>query len=254
MLIYIIALCILTFLVFYFKLYLFAVPKNRLVILMYHQIEKESHEDLTVSLQNFEDQLRYLNKKKYTAKFFSELGTLEKKSIILTFDDGYKNNFEYLPPLLEKYGCKATIFIPTRFIQEGYDNYEMMTFEDIRNLDKKHFEIALHSHNHQNFRNISADFLENDLKTNMQILEDQKIEYSKVLAYPYGKYPKKNLEKNIFFAVLKNLGIEFAVRIGNEVNFFPTQKPYELCRIDIKGKDSLIKFKLKLIFGKLKLF
>lgn len=254
MILYLVLFLLIIFIIVYFRLYLFVFPKNRLTILMYHQVKKETDEDLTVSLENLEKQFQYLRKKNYKSKFFSELNTLGKKSIILTFDDGYKNNFDYLPSLLKKYGLKATIFIPTKFIQEGYENSEMMSFEDIRNLDKTYFEIALHSHNHQNFRNIPVDFLENDLKTNMQILDRENIGYSKVLAYPYGKYPKENVEKMKVFSVLKNLGIEFAVRIGNKVNYFPTQKPYELCRIDIKGKDSIIKFKLKLIFGRLKLF
>ena len=221
---------------------------------MYHRIEKETREDLTVSLENLERQFKYLKENHYSSKFFSEINTLSKKSIIITFDDGYKNNFDYLPLLLEKYDLKATIFIPTKFIQEGYKDYELMTFQDIRNLNEKYFEIALHSHSHENFRNISTEYIENDLKNNMQILDSENIKYSKVLAYPYGKYPKKNPEKAAFFSVLNKIGIEFAVRIGNKINYFPTKKPYELFRLDIKGKDSLIKFKLKLIFGRLKLF
>jgi peptidoglycan/xylan/chitin deacetylase (PgdA/CDA1 family) len=247
-------LSIIAFIIIYFRLYLFLFPKNRLVILMYHQIEKETHEDLTVSLRNIEKQFDYLNRKKYTSKFFSELPSPSRKNIIITFDDGYKNNYDYLPSLLKKHHLKATIFIPTQFIHEGYKDYKIMTFEDLRNLDKDYFEIALHSHSHQNFRNISAADTENDLKTNMKILEDEGIGYSKVLAYPYGKYPKKKPDKAFLFSTLKKSGITYAVRIGNKVNYFPSKKPYELCRIDIKGTDSLIHFKLKLIFGRLKLF
>jgi hypothetical protein len=88
----------------------------------------------------------------------------------------------------------------------------------------------------------------------MEILDAQNIRYSRVLAYPYGKYPQKKDDKLVFFSILKKIGIDFAVRIGNKVNYYPTRHPYELCRIDIKGKDSIIKFKLKLIFGRLKLF
>lgn len=245
---------VLLFVVFYFRLYLFLFPKNRLIILMYHQIAEESTENLIVSLKNLEKQFEYLNRKKYISKFFSELNIPSPKSIIITFDDGYKNNEIYLPSLLEKYKLKATIFIPTEFIQKGYKNNVMMTFEEIRQLNRKYFDIALHSHSHQNFRNISAGFIENDLEKNMQILDEEKIEYSKVLAYPYGKYPKKNPGKQALFSVLKHLNILYAVRIGNKINYFPTQKPYELCRIDIKGTDTLIHFKLKLIFGRLKMF
>ncbi|MDQ1855896.1 polysaccharide deacetylase family protein [Chryseobacterium sp. WLY505] len=254
MILYLIPLLLAVFIVVYFRLYLFAVPYNRLVILMYHQVEKESHEDLTVSLKNLEQQLSYLSSKKYTSYFFSELTLSAKRNVIITFDDGYRNNLEYLPSLLEKYHLKATIFIPTGFIEKGYNNYPMMTFDEIRSLDQKYFEIALHSHAHENVRNVSLDFIEKDLKKNMEILDAHNIRYSKVLAYPYGKYPQKKHDKLAFFSVLEKIGIDFAVRIGNKVNYYPTQRRYELCRIDIKGKDSLIKFKLKLIFGRLKLF
>jgi len=245
---------VLLFVVIYFRLYLYLFPKNRMIILMYHQIAEESGEDLTVSLKNLEDQFKYLNQKKYQSRFFSELNIPCRRSIIITFDDGYKNNEVHLPALLEKYNLNATIFIPTEFIQKGYKNNEMMNFEEIRNLNRERFEIALHSHSHQNFRSVSADFIEHDLQKNMQILEDENIQYSKVLAYPYGKYPKKDPAKTAVFSVLQRLGILYAVRIGNKINYFPTRKPYELCRIDIKGKDTLIHFKLKLIFGRLKMF
>jgi len=242
------------FVTVYFRLYLFAVPKNRLTILMYHQIEKDSTEELTISPENLEKQFSYLRQNHFTSIFFSEINKTCRKKIIITFDDGYENNAQYLPPLLEKYNLKATIFISTKFIQQGYKSYKMMTFEDIRNLDKNKFEIALHSHIHDNFKNSSLDFIENDLKENMNILDKERIPYSKVLAYPYGGYPKNHQKKTDMFLLLKDLGLEFAVRIGNKINYFPTKKPYELCRIDIKGNESLLKFKLKLIFGKLKLF
>ena len=242
------------FVTVYFRLYLFAVPKNRLTILMYHQIEKDSAEELTISPENLEKQFSYLSQNQFNSIFFSEIHKTCRKKIIITFDDGYENNAQYLPSLLEKYNLKATIFIATKFIQEGYKSYQMMSFEDIRNLDRKKIEIALHSHSHDNFKNSGLDFIENDLKENMIILDKERIIYSKILAYPYGGYPKNDQKKADLFLLLKNLGIEFAVRIGNKINYFPTKEPYELCRIDIKGNESLLKFKLKLIFGRLKLF
>ncbi|WP_292009522.1 polysaccharide deacetylase family protein [Chryseobacterium sp.] len=245
---------VIVFIVIYFRLYLYLFPKNRLTILMYHQIDIKSDDDLTVSLENLEKQFEYLRRRKYHPKFFRDIDTRHNNSIIITFDDGYKNNYDYLPYLLEKFNLKATIFIPTKFIQEGYKDYEMMSFEEIRSLDKRCFEIALHSHSHKSFRDSTTNFIKADLQENMKILKDHQIEFSKVLAYPYGKYPKKKTEKEKLFLNLKNSGILFAVRIGNKINYFPTKNSYELQRIDIKGTDTLIKFKLKLIFGKLKLF
>lgn len=209
MILYLIPLLLAVFIVVYFRLYLFAFPYNRLVILMYHQVEKESHEDLTVSLKNLEQQFSYLNSKKYTSYFFSELTLSAKRNIVITFDDGYRNNLEYLPYLLKKYNLKATIFIPTGFIEKGYNNYSMMTFDEIRSLDKKYFEIALHSHAHENVRNVSLDFIEKDLKKNMEILDAENIRYSKVLAYPYGKYPQKKHDKLAFFSIFSVLRFLF---------------------------------------------
>lgn len=253
MTLYLFLFLIFVFLLVHFRLYLFFFPKNKLIILMYHQIGEKSTDNLMVSMDNLDSQFKYLKDRNYSSKFFSEINVPTKKSIILTFDDGYRNNFDHLPSLLKKYNLKAVIFIPTKFIQEGYENHPMMTFENIKNLDPNYFEIGLHTHAHENLRTLSPELIEKDIETNMQILNDHQINYKKVLAYPYGKYPKKNEDKKKFFIILKKLGIEFAVRIGNRVNYYPSKK-YELCRIDIKGDDSIEKFKLKLIFGKLKLF
>ncbi|QBO58177.1 Poly-beta-1,6-N-acetyl-D-glucosamine N-deacetylase [Chryseobacterium salivictor] len=238
----------------YFRIYLYFFPRKRLTILMYHKVEKEGDTELTVSAENLEKQFKYIKEKAYRSVFFKEIHSEFRKKIIITFDDGYYNNYEFLPSLLQKYDLKATIFISTSFIENGYDENKMMGFEDLKKLSSNFFEIALHSHSHQNFRTLSNSEIENDLKLNMQILESHQIQYSKVLAYPYGKYPKNGAEQEKLFHTLKKLGIDFAVRIGNKINYFPNAKPYELCRIDIKGEDSLQRFKLKLILGKLKLF
>lgn len=220
---------------------------------MYHQIEEKSQDDLTVLRSEIEKQFQYLSKR-YNSLFFKELSTSStvKNKLVITFDDGYRNNLEFLPSLLKKYRLKATIFIPTSFIESGYHDFPMMTFDEIRSLDPEYFEIALHSHAHKNFREITVQEAEEDLRTNMEILSQNQIPYTKVFAYPYGKYPKKNPHKHELFNVLKRLEIFSAVRIGNKVNNFFSKDQYEICRIDVKNSDNLFKFKMKLIFGKLK--
>ncbi|WP_164463296.1 polysaccharide deacetylase family protein [Chryseobacterium sp. G0201] len=221
---------------------------------MYHNIHENSFDDLSVEVSNLDKQFKYLNKRKYTSIFFSEIHHPITSKVIITFDDGYKNNFDYLPDLLAKHNLKAVLFISTHFIQHGYDNNIMMTFEELRSLPSNLFEIGLHSHSHKDFRTLTMEQAEDDLKMNMKILNEEKINYCSVFAYPYGKYIKEKNQKEIFFNILKKLGINVAVRIGNKVNSIKTTNPFEVCRIDIKGQDSLIKFKLKLILGKLNFF
>lgn len=233
--------------------------KESIRILMYHQVlpKKISFKnDLIVTTENLDEQLTYI-KNNFNTLFFKDLEankSLENK-IILTFDDGYYNNLEYLIPLLEKHQLKATIFIPTEFIQKNIntDSRIYMNFDEIRNLNPDFVEIALHSHTHRNFSQLSIEEAEEDLLKNMQILEQNQITFTKVLAYPYGKFPKEKQKKKEFFSMLEKIGITSAMRIGNKTSTYPFKNKFEVSRIDIKYGDSLKNFKWKLMFGKTKL-
>lgn len=96
---------------------------NQIPVFMYHHIRpKDFLTDLCVSTSSFEEQLKYIVSHGYRGIFTSEL--VEKyenqkslrKSVVLTFDDGYIDNYLYAFPLLYKYGVKATIFIITGLI------------------------------------------------------------------------------------------------------------------------------------------
>ncbi|PIF47703.1 peptidoglycan/xylan/chitin deacetylase (PgdA/CDA1 family) [Chryseobacterium sp. 52] len=229
-------------------------------ILMYHKVLPEKQipckDSLTVSVEHLEEQFQYI-KSNYNTLFFNDLKTNKqlKHKLILTFDDGYLNNLQYLVPLLEKYMLKATIFIPTGLIpaDETDEKREMMTFEEIRSLNPERVEIALHSHSHYNYSQISLQDAADDLQKNIRTLEEKKIPFTKVLAYPYGKFPKKGEQKKEFFSLLEKAGITSAVRIGNNIDYYPWKNKFEIKRIDIKGGDSFEAFKWKLKLGKIKL-
>lgn len=233
--------------------------KESIRILMYHQVLPQSiafKNDLIVTAENLDDQLKFI-KSNYQTVFFRDLEGSKslKNKIILTFDDGYYNNLKYLVPLLEKHKLKATIFIPTEFIQNSkHGNDKLyMNFEELQSLDPSLVEIALHSHYHQNFSHLSLEESEKDLLKNMELLDENKITYSKVLAYPYGRFPKGRVSKKEFFSMLNRIGIVYALRIGNKIEHYPFKNKYEINRIDIKYGDTLKTFKWKLKFGKTKL-
>ncbi|KQT31099.1 hypothetical protein ASG22_18875 [Chryseobacterium sp. Leaf405] len=228
-------------------------------ILMYHSVYPKSMDIqnvLTVTSENLEEQLKYI-KKKYNTLFFKELENNKslKNKLILTFDDGYYNNLQYLIPLLEKYQLKATICIPTDYIQKNEGNTErnFMSFNEIKSLNPEFVEIALHSHFHKNYSQLTLAEAEADIRQNIEILEQKQIDFTKILVYPYGKFPKENQKKKEFFKILESLGIIAALRIGNAVESYPWKNKFEVKRIDIKGGDSFKMFKMKLKLGKIKL-
>lgn len=85
---------------------------------MYHAVGDETwgYSDLFVRPSELENHLQYLADNGYETIFFDDLSHLEdyEKPVILTFDDGYDDNYTELYPLLQKYQAKATIFVIPR--------------------------------------------------------------------------------------------------------------------------------------------
>lgn len=233
---------------------------------MYHAVSKSSGDSkgLTISVEKLEEQWAYLVENGYKTYHFSELetfaknGNLPKKAVIITFDDVYVNQLENAYPLLQKYNLKATFFIPFDYVG-GLDvwntqNETIMSVKDLKSLDSDMVELGVHSFHHGNYASMSIEEVQTDLEKCKAFIDTHDLNVHNILAYPYGKYPKKNPEKSQFFKCLNEQGIGYGLRIGNRINAFPFKNNYEIQRIDMKGEDSLSKFKLKLKFGKRMLF
>ncbi|KAB1154762.1 polysaccharide deacetylase family protein [Flavobacterium luteum] len=239
---------------------------SKLPVLMYHNIcinENES-KGLHISVQKLENQLRHLAENRYTSFHLSELEhkvTIPKKSIVITFDDVTENQFHYAIPLLLKYNFKATFFIPFAFIgktdiwnaSSKSSPEKIMSLEQLKSLDSS-IELGLHSYSHKEYDSLSDIEITKDFEKCFEIINKNNLKVYNAIAYPYGNFPKNGVKKESFFKVLKQNNIKMGLRIGNRVNQFPLKSIYEIMRLDIKGEDSLLKFKLKIRFGKLKLF
>lgn len=95
-------------------------------VFMYHGV---GHADLTTNLilppEHLEEQLQYLLDNGFTPIWFEDLWHVEdfEKPVILIFDDGMENLYRYMMPILEKYGCKATVAIVQHFTSETQPAY-----------------------------------------------------------------------------------------------------------------------------------
>ncbi|WP_316634124.1 polysaccharide deacetylase family protein [uncultured Flavobacterium sp.] len=240
---------------------------SKLPILMYHNVCQSDSDSnkLTVSVQNLERQFQYLIDNGYKTFHFEELdrmGTIPKKSIVLTFDDVTENQLIYALPLLEKFKLKASFFIPFQYIGKtdlwnkatGEQAQKIMTIEQLKQLPSEIIELGYHSYKHERYQSLSLSEIQEDFLKCEEEIKNQNLNVYPALAYPYGNYPKESKEKADFKSLLKENKMKFGLKIGNRPNTFPFKDNYEIKRIDIKGLDSLMVFRLKIRFGKLKLF
>lgn len=236
---------------------------SKLPILMYHNVVEDEAKslNLSISVSKLEAQFKFLCDNNYTTFHFKDLDNLKElpsKSIIITFDDVTECQLLYAVPLLEKYQLKASFFIPFTYVGnfdywiEGKE--KIMSTEQLRGLDRNLIELGYHSFEHKKYSSLSKEELEADfIKSNNFILENQ-LDIKPVLAYPFGNYAKKDAQFAVFEKIMRDNAIKYGLRIGNRVNKFPFKNNYLVKRIDIKGEDSLLKFRLKLKIGKLKIF
>ncbi len=224
---------------------------------MYHKVDPQMSEGLTMGVEKLEAQFRYLTERGYQSYHLSELDSsqlLHKKNVVITFDDGYINQLEYALPLLKKYGLKATFFIPLKYVG-GKDDWNpnpepIMDAEALKSLPSDIIELAYHSYAHEKYNELSIEQTEEDTQKAFQTASDLQLKMHPSVAYPYGKFPREAENKKVFFQHLEDNNFEFGFRIGNRVNSFPFKNNYEINRIDVKGEWNLSKFARRLRYGK----
>ena len=242
-------------------------PAKGLSILMYHKVSVTGADGITIPVEKLEKHFEYLQRKGYHTLSFEEVSSfqitgksLPSKPVILTFDDAYRDFQEKAFPLLEKFDFKATVFIPVGFIgktnvwDKGSD--PVLSEEELKNLSRSgRVEFGLHSFLHCSYAEMDPAGIENDLQQCIRTLENNGIPFIRVLAYPYGKFPRKDKVLNASMKeIFRKVQLRFALRIGNRINRWPVHDPFELKRIDIRGTDNFFTFRTKLRKGRRKIF
>ncbi len=236
-------------------------------VLMYHKVVPGVNDALTISPEKLEEQWTWLRNQGYQPLSLADFIATARgkkpsgatKHVLLTFDDGYVNNYTYVYPLLQKMGWQATFFIIAE--QLAVQSPELndtpdtkMSLAELKQLDPAVVQLALHGYHHEHFGRLTLREIIDVMERSMAAFDASGLNYCKALAYPYGDRPKDLAILTSMKQWMHANGIEAAFRIGNQPCRVPAQDMYELRRIDIKGSDSLDEFKVKLRKGKLKPF
>lgn len=197
-------------------------------------------EDLSVAPQDFEAQLRYLRDAGFTSISLHDLMfhlttglPLPERPIILTFDDGYADNYQFAFPLLREYGYTATFFLITAFQDEGRLGY--MSWDNVIEMHAAGMEFGAHSFNHADLRGQSTDYLIWQILGPREAIEERIGEPVRFFCYPSGSYDDQVI------AVLHSAHYWGAVTIHQGV-VQSSEAPFELVRVRVHGGDSVERF------------
>lgn len=226
--------------------------KSTLTIFMYHHvgpvtIEKEriffispeifaQHIDIIksngftpLSLEQVED--AFLHKK-----------DLPEKSVLITLDDGWADNFEYAYPIAIEKDVPITIFLNSALIDV---DPQIVTWEQIFEM-KKSGKVSSSSHgaHHKRLRDLSDEEVMFELKTCKQVLEE-KLKQSVIgFCYPYGAVDRR-VRRLTFEAGYQ---MDFGTRQG--LNLWPWVGRRPLRRAHVFNDESLQDFYNELVKGK----
>lgn len=239
------------------------IQDGKLRVLMYHSISGNGfRDDLTVSREQLEQQFQYLLARGYNTILLSELlawterqEPLPPNPVLVTFDDGFLNNAEIAYPLARQYGIKINFFLVPAFMKIGeYRSTPCLNASDIRKMDPAIVEFGLHSYAHSSYADLLPFQIEADVNRCFSSMQSMGVTCQPCLAYPFGAYPKrKGYEQSRLFEILQDRGVKLAFRIGNRLNRLSLRQPYLIQRIDVRGDEPFLLFRLSLAFGK-KLF
>lgn len=252
---------------FVYKYAIFApsTPYNQPRILMYHMIaphkDRAQFNGLRVSPEMFEKQLHYLFSHGWHSYTMSELiqyrDSLPKKSFVLTFDDGYLDNYTNALPLLKKYHFKATLYLVVNrhnnewsiHRKKNHNTGELRKepkLEDpqiLEMIESGCFEIGIHTMNHLNFLSLSPEETTYEIKKAKQIVESKFDITCYSFSYPFGLYKEKD------WLVVRDAGFTNATTTQKGISKLEVSNLFLLKRITISGKDSFLAFRLKLKRG-----
>jgi peptidoglycan/xylan/chitin deacetylase (PgdA/CDA1 family)/glycosyltransferase involved in cell wall biosynthesis len=199
-------------------------------VLMYHRVvfqaPANSHHGIWVTTHSFEQHLVSLKRRGYSTITFEQYRrslygecTLPKKPIMLTFDDGYVDNYTLAYPLLRKYGFTAVIYLvaetarQTNFWDSDEPQVPRLNQKQIREMAEAGMEFGSHTVTHPDLTTCSPEQVRKELLDSKRLIEQQAGKEIISLAYPYGAVNE----------TVKSLAVETGYTFGLAVDSGPVK-------------------------------
>jgi peptidoglycan/xylan/chitin deacetylase (PgdA/CDA1 family) len=170
------------------------------IILNYHSIHPTHHS--STRPEDFLAQMAFLKEHFAVISlrgFFEARAanrTLPGKVAMITFDDGYRDNYDYAFPVLQELGLTATVFLATGFIDGelditrewgDYQGLDHLNWRQVKEMNENGLHIGAHTHTHSILSRLSSDEVEKEIFQSKHIIEEKLGERVSHFAYPLGQ-------------------------------------------------------------------
>lgn len=244
-------------------------------IIVYHNVTESNNENKkelandTVTINEFEKQMQFLRENNYNMISLSEISKIikEKKDIpertvVITFDDGYRNIFKYAYPILLKYKIPATIFLATGyigtnkpfpwlnsiFLQKSTEDHVPMNWDEVLKLYEGGIEIGSHTVSHKFLPKMDSMGIEKELLDSQLTIEDKigikTLSAALPFSYPIDHPSWSGFKQSLIKSLLKGGYTSCCTMIRGES--LKNNKFLFLNRIPILKNDNLRYFSLKI--------
>ncbi len=234
-------------------------------ILMYHMISDTpagaKFRGLRVSPTLFRDQLQLLSRQGWHFVTMSELmsqrDSLPARTVAITFDDGYADNLTHALPLLEEFDAKATLYLVCdrhdrdwSVAKKAHHNSgelarePKLTDDQVRTLlASGRVELASHTLTHPNLPTCDPATRRQEIGESRALLARRFGVEVTSFAYPFGLYDQTDVQ------LVREAGYSNAVTVIEGVETRLSERPLELRRVKVSGKEGMLGFRMRLRRG-----
>lgn len=233
-------------------------------IITYHSIDK-SGSVISTAPYVFRRQMKHLSELGYQAIPLRELAAslnsktaFPAKTVVLTFDDGFKNFYLEAFPILSEYNFSGTVFLVTDFCGKyndwpgnptSFPRSELLSWEEIKELDSYGIEFGSHTRTHQDLTRLTVEKVESEMVESKTAIANILGRETITFAYPFGRSnaaARQIAKRNFKASCSTNLGKVSSESDSSSLNridayYFANQRLFE--KFPTAAFDNYLRFR-----------
>jgi len=232
--------------------------KRRGLILAYHRVNSSGKDPMAISVKDFEDHMNYFYERGYlslTLQEYSRMviqGNTSKKNLVITFDDGYRDNYLFAFPILRLYGFRGTVFLTADYIgkndifpvdkEKNWNNITdedlPLTWEQVFEMKEYGMEFGSHTCSHRHLDELPKKEIIKETSESKHYLEQKLGSKVTSFCYPSGRFNQQVKE------IVLQAGYLSAVVTPRQGQ--SNEDMFSLKRIGFYSNDKGLRFKFKI--------